>query len=75
MKAPIQLSRWGSFYLEKNAKPGMFRLNMALKKYFLTYSSKFIFLVTRFVPENSVIVVVDISEKRPFTVESIYAIT
>ena len=48
---------------------------MALKKYFLTYSSKFIFLVTIFVPENSVMVVVDISEKRSFTVEWIYAIT
>ena len=45
------------------AKPGIFLLGMTLKENFLSYSTQFIFLITRLLPRNVVIVAIDICGK------------
>ena len=59
----------------RNVKPGMFRLGIAPKETFLTYSTQFVFLIIRFVSGNVVMVVIDMCGKRPIKREWIYGIT
>ena len=53
----------------------MFGLGMAPKEGFLAYSTQFIFLIIRLVPENVVMVAIDMSGKSPVAGEWIYVIT
>ena len=57
------------------AKPEMFGLGMAPKKNFLAYSTQFIFSIARLVPENVVMLTIDMCGKDSITGEWIYGIT
>ena len=43
---------WLKILFSRNAKPGIFGLDMAPKDNFLVYSTKFIILIIRFTPGN-----------------------
>ena len=55
------------------AKPGIFELAMMLKDNFFAYSTQFIFLIKKFVPENVVMVPLDMYGTSPITEKWIYA--
>ena len=59
----------------KNVKPEMFGLGIAPKEIFLAYSTRFVFSTIRLVPENVVMVAIDMCGKSPMTGEWIYGIT
>ena len=76
-KAPITYSAIveGNVLFNRIAKSEMFGLAMAPKENFLAYSTQFIFLITRLVPGNLIMVAIRICGKSPITEEWIYGIT
>ena len=59
----------------RNVNPRMFGLGIALKEIFVAYSTQFVFLTIRLVPENVVMVAIDMCGRSPITGEWIYRIT
>ena len=74
LKAFIRLSGRGTSCLA-HAKPEIFVLGMVPEKNFPVYSTKFIFLIIRFVPGNVVMVAIVMCAKSPITGKWIYGIT
>ena len=66
--------RLAKMLFSRNIKPGMLGLGIASKKTFLSYSTQFVLLLIRLVPENVVLVTIDMCRISPITSDWIYGI-